>query len=142
MLQRSVKPAGTLTGRFPALLSWAMTRLVWIIIFALLIGALVIISLRSLPGTRVNQRLVEIEQAREALSRMFPDSRFRIQFSNPSPGVRNLVVTVQPGRADSSSVAAQVDSTESVVRRTVDLAGYDSLVVAVFDRVYRAVPAR
>ena len=119
-----------------------MTRLVWLIIFALLVGALVIISLKSLPGTRVNQRLVEIEQAREALSRMFPDSRFRIQFSTPNPGVRNLVVTIQPGQTDSSSVVAQVDSTESVLRRSVDLTGYDSLVLAVFDRVYRAVPAR
>ena len=119
-----------------------MTRLVWVIIFALLIGALVIVSLKSLPGTRVNQRLIEAEQARETLSRMFPDSRFRIQFSTPNPGVRNLVVTIQPGRADSSSVAAQVDSTESVVRRRIDLNGYDSLVVAVFDRVYRAVPTR
>ena len=112
------------------------------IIFALLIGALVIISLKSLPGTRVNQRLVEAEQARETLSRMFPDSRFRIQFSAPSPGVRNLVVTIQPGRADSSSIASQVDSAESVVRSRINLAGYDSLVFAVFDRVYRAVPAR
>ena len=112
------------------------------IIFALLVGALVMISLKSLPGTRVNQRLVEAERARETLSRMFPDSRFRIQFSAPNPGVRNLVVTIQPGRADSSSVAAQADSAESVVRREVDLTGYDSLVVAIFDRVYRAVPAR
>jgi hypothetical protein len=119
-----------------------VTRLVWVIIFALLIGALVIISLKSLPGTRVNRRLVEVAQAREALSRMFPDSRFRIQFSAPNPGVRSLVVTIQPGRADSSSVAAQVDSAESVVRRRVDLTGYDSLVLAVFDRVYRAVPTR
>jgi hypothetical protein len=119
-----------------------VTRLVWVIIFALLVGALVIISLKSLPGTRVNQRLVELEQARETLSRMFPDSRFRIQFSTPNPGVRNLVVTIQPGQTDSSSVAAQVDSTESILRRKVDLTGYDSLVLAVFDRVYRAVPAR
>ncbi len=119
-----------------------MTRLVWVIIFALLIGALVLVSIRSLPGARINQRLVEVEQARETLSRLFPDSRFRIQFSTPNPDVRNLVVTIQPGRADSSSVAEQADSAESVVRRRVDLADYDSLVVAVFDRVYRAVPAR
>jgi hypothetical protein len=119
-----------------------MTRLVWVIIFALLIGALVIISLKSLPGTRVNQRLVEAEQARETLSRMFPDSRFRIQFSTPNPGVRNLVVTIQPGQTDSSSVAAQVDSAESVLRRKANLTGYDSLVVAVFDRVYRSFPTR
>jgi len=118
-----------------------VTRLVWVIIFALLIGALVIISLKSLPGTRVNRRLVEVAQAREALSRMFPDSRFRIQFSTPKPGVRNLVVTIQPGRTDSSSVADQVDSVESVVRHGVDLAGYDSIVIAVFDRVYRRAPA-
>ncbi len=119
-----------------------MTRLVWVIIFALLIGALILVSLRSLPGARVSQQLVEVEQAREALSGLFPDSRFRIQFSTPNPDARNLVVTIQPGRTDSSSVAEQVDSAESVVRRRVDLAGYDSLVIAVFDRVYRAVPTR
>jgi hypothetical protein len=119
-----------------------VTRLVWVIIFALLIGAIVLFSLKSLPGTRVNQRLIEIEKARAALSALFPDSRFRVQLSNPNPGVRDLVVTIQPGRADSSSVAAQVDSAESVVRRRVDLAGYDSLVIAVFDHVYRSVPAR
>ena len=119
-----------------------MTRLVWVIVFALLIGALVLISLKSLPGTRVNRQLVQAEQARETLSRMFPDSRFRIQFSTPNPGLHNLVVTIQPGRADSSSVVSEVDSAESVVRRRVDLIGYDSLVVAVFDRIYRAVPAR
>lgn len=119
-----------------------MTRLIWVIVFALLIGALIVISLKSLPGTRVNRQLVEAEQAHQTMSRMFPDSRFRIQFSTPNPGVRNLVVTIQPGRADSSSIAAQVDSAESVVRQRVDLTPYDSLVVAVFDRVYRAVPAR
>ena len=102
-----------------------MTRLVWVIIFALLIGALILVSIRSLPGARINQRLVEVEQARETLSRLFPDSRFRIQFSTPNPDVRNLVVTIQPGRADSSSIAEQADSAESVVRRRVDLADYD-----------------
>ena len=120
-----------------------MTRLIWVILFAVLVGALVIFSLKSLQtGTRLKQHLAEVAGARETLSGMFPDSRFRIQFSTPNPGVRNLVVTIQPGRADSSSVAAQVDSAESVVRRRVDLSEYDSLVVAVFDRVYRAVPVR
>jgi hypothetical protein len=119
-----------------------MTRLVWVIIFALLIGALGYITLKSLSGTRANPQLAQVVQAHDILARLFPDSRFRIQFSKPGPGVRNLVVTIQPGRADSSSVAEQVDSTESVVRRSVDLAGYDSLVVAVFDRVYRTVPMR
>lgn len=119
-----------------------MTRLIWVIIFAVLVGALVIVSLRSLPGTRVNRQLVEIGQARETLSRMFPDSRFRVQLSKPAPGVRNLVVTIQPGRADSASVAAQVDSAESVTRQKVDLSNYDSLVIAIFDRAHRAVPAR
>jgi hypothetical protein len=119
-----------------------MTRLVWVIIFAVLIGALILISLKSLPGTRVSRQLAEVQQTHDILARRFPDSRFRIQFSTPHPDVRNLVVTIQPGRADSASVAAQTDSAESIVRRTVDLSRYDSLVVAVFDRVYRAVPVR
>jgi hypothetical protein len=120
-----------------------VTRLIWVIVFAVLVGVIVVFSLKTMQtGNKLNQRLAEVEQARKTLSGMFPDSRFRIQFSTPNPGVRNLVVTIQPGRADSSSVAAQVDASESVVRRRVDLTGYDSLIVAVFDRVYRAVPAR
>jgi len=120
-----------------------MTRLIWVIIFAVLVGALVVFSLKSMQtGARINRRLAEVQQAREALSRMFRDSRFRIQLSTPTPDVRNLVVTIQPGRVDSASVAAQVDSAESVTRQKVDLASYDSLVIAVFDRVYRTVPAR
>ena len=119
-----------------------MTRLIWVIVFAVLIGALVIISLKSLPGARVNRQLVQVAQAREVLSRLFPDSRFRIQYSTPNPGVRNLVVTIQPGRTDSASIVMQVDSAESVVRHKVDLSGYDSLVIAVFDRIQRTVPAR
>jgi hypothetical protein len=120
-----------------------VTRLIWVILFAVLVGALVVFSLKSMQtGTKLNQRLAEVQQAREALSGMFPDSRFRIQFSAPKPGIRNLVVTVQPGHADSSAVARMVEAAESIVRRKVDLTGYDSLVVAVFDSVYRAVPAR
>jgi hypothetical protein len=134
--------AGTLTGPPQRLSLITVTRLIWVLIFAVLVGALVLISLRSLPGTRVNRQLAQAEQARGALARLFPDSRFRVQFSAPSRNVRNLVVTIQPGRADSSEIAAQVDSTESVVRRDVDLSGYDSLVIVIFDRVYRSVPTR
>jgi hypothetical protein len=120
-----------------------MTRLIWVIVFAVLVGALLVFSLKAMQtGNKVTRRLGEIEQARETLSGMFPDSRIRVQFSVPKPGVRNLVVTIQPGKADSSAVARMVDSSETVVRRKMDLTGYDSLVVAVFDRVYRAVPAQ
>jgi len=120
-----------------------MTRLIWVILFSVLVGALVIFSLKSLQtGTRLNQHLAEVARAREALSGMFPDSRFRIQFSTPKPDIRSLVVTIQPGHADSGAVVQMVDSAESVVRRGVALTGYDSLVVAVFDSVYRTVPAR
>jgi hypothetical protein len=120
-----------------------MTRLIWVIVFAVLVGAMLLFFARSMQtGTKLNQRLVEVQQAREALSGAFPDSRFRVQFSAPRPGVRNLVVTIQPGQADSGAVARMVEAAESVVRRKVDLTVYDSLVVAVFDSVYRAVPAR
>ncbi len=119
-----------------------MTRLIWVIIFVVLVGALLLITLKSLPGTRVSRQLAEIQQAHDVLARRFPDSRFRIQFSAPDSNIRNLVVTIQPARTDSASVATQLDSAESIVRRTVDLSRYDSLVVAVFDRVYRAVPVR
>ena len=120
-----------------------MTRLIWVIVFAVLVGAVLLFFARSMQtGTKLNQRLAEVQQTRETLSGMFPDSRFRVQFSAPKPGIRNLVVTIQPGHADSSAVAQMVEAAESVVRRKVDLTGYDSLVVAVFDSVCRAVPAR
>jgi hypothetical protein len=120
-----------------------VTRLIWVILFAVLVGAILLFSLKTMQtGNKLNQRLAEVEQAREALSGMFPDSRFRIQFSAPKPGVRNLVVTIQPGNADSGAVARMVESAETVVRRKVDLTGYDSLIVAVFDSVHRTVPAR
>ena len=116
--------------------------MVWVIIFVLLLGALAIFSLKSLPGTRMNKQAVEAALAQRYLSGEFPDSRFRVQFSTPNPGVRNLIVTIQPGRSDSAAIAEEADSAESVIRRKVDLTHYDSLVIAVFDRVYRAVPAR
>jgi len=120
-----------------------VTRLIWVILFAVLVGVLVVFSLRTMQtGTRLNQRLAGIQRARETMSGMFPDSRFRIQFSTPHPGVRNLVVTIQPGHPDSGTVARMVEAAESVARRKIDLTGYDSLVVAVFDSVYRSVPAR
>ncbi len=120
-----------------------MTRLIWVILFAVLVGVLLVFSLKAMQtGNKLTRRLGEVEQARETLSGMFPDSRFRIQFSAPKPGVRNLVVTIQPGHSDSVGVARMVGSAESVVRGKVDLTGYDSLVVAVFDSVYRTVPAR
>ncbi len=120
-----------------------MTRLIWVIVFAVLVGAVLLFFAKSMQsGTRVNERLAEVARAHQALSGMFPDSRFRIQFSTPKPNLRNLVVTIQPGRADSSSVTMQVESTEAVVRRNVNLSGYDSLVIAVFDSIHRTVPAR
>jgi hypothetical protein len=120
-----------------------MTRLIWVILFAVLVGALVLFSLKSMQtGTKLNQRLGELEQTRETLSGMFPDSRFRVQFSAPKQGIRNLVITIQPGHADSGTIARMAESAESVARRNIDLTGYDSLVVAVFDSVYRAAPAR
>ena len=120
-----------------------MTRLIWVIVFAVLVGAVLLFFARSMQtGTKLNQQLAGIQQAREALSGMFPDSRFRIQFSAPKPGIRNLVVTIQPGQTDSGAVARMVDSAETVSRRKIDLTGYDSLVVAVFDSVCRTVPAR
>jgi hypothetical protein len=120
-----------------------MTRLIWVIVFAVLVGAMLLFFARTMQsGSRVSERLAEVASARQALTGMFPQDRIRIQQSQPRPGIRNLVVTIQPARTDSTSVQAVVAAAESVVRSKVSPAGFDSLVVAIFDRVERSVPLR
>jgi hypothetical protein len=119
------------------------TRLVWVILFAVVVGLLAFFSLRSLQsGAPANALVVRLAATQQALGRGLPDNRFRVQLSRPTDDVRNLVVTIQPARTDSATIAALVDGTERIVREETDLSGFDSLVIAVFDRVVRTVPAR
>ena len=118
-----------------------MTRLIWVIVLALLVGALLLFLVKTMQsGMKANPQLAEIAAAHQQLSASFPDSRFRIQLSRPAPNVRNLVVTIQPGKADSARLTAMVETAAATVRGKVDLSGYDSLLVAVFDSVWRSEP--
>lgn len=118
-----------------------MTRLIWVIVLALLVGALLLFLVKTMQsGIKANPQLADIAAAHQQLSSRFPDSRFRIQLSRPAASVRNLVVTIQPGKADSARLAAMVELAAATVRGKVDLSGYDSLLVAVFDSVWRSEP--
>jgi hypothetical protein len=120
-----------------------MTRVIWVIIAVLVVGIVFLFLVRiARSGSSAGARLTEISRAHGELAARFPDSRFRIQLSRPRPEVRNLVVTIQPGRADSARLVEMVESTISVLRSRVELTGYDSLLVAVFDSVWRSEPAR
>jgi hypothetical protein len=118
-----------------------MTRLIWVVILVLLLGVLFLFFARTMQsGAKANPRIAEISAVQQELSSRFPDSRFRILISRPGPEVRNLVVTIQPGKADSARLAEMVESSIAVLRSRIKLVGYDSLLVAVFDSVWRAEP--
>jgi len=119
------------------------TRLVWVLLFAVAVGLLVLFSLRSIqPGTAAGRLVARMAAAQESLARRYPDSGFRLQLVRPAPGVTNLVVTVRPPHADSTLVAALIEDMELVVRQYLDPDRFDTLVLAVAGKVVRTVPAR
>jgi hypothetical protein len=118
------------------------TRLVWVILFAVVVGLMLLFLTRSVQsGSRVGRLVEQMAATQQTLTREYPDSRFRVQVLTPRRSVRELVVSIQPGRADSASTATIAESTLAVVRRTVDLSGFDSLVVTVSGKAVRSVPA-
>jgi hypothetical protein len=120
-----------------------MTRLVWVVIFAVLVTLLAVWSMKTLQsGSKLTGRLAEVQQAHDDLVKQYPDSRFKLQLSSPKTGIRNIVVTVQPNSSDSAFLDRMADSTITIIRNSMNLSGLDSIVVAVFDRPFRTAPAR
>ncbi len=118
-----------------------MIRLFWIIIFVLLTAAALLVLARSWTADRpLNRRLVAIARSGEELGRRFPGHRFRVQISSPGPGRREVVLTVDPGAADSALLAVLPDSAADWLLGHLDLEGFDSLRVALFDSVVRTRP--
>jgi hypothetical protein len=118
-----------------------MTRLLWVIIFALAVGAVLLIFARAFTtADPVSRRLVAIARSGEELGRRFPGHRFRVQVSSPGPNRREVVLSIQPGAADSAELAALPDSAADWLLGRLDLEDFDSLRVALFDSVVRTRP--
>jgi hypothetical protein len=118
-----------------------MTRLLWTVIFVLITAVLLLSLARSWTvGRPLNRRLVAIARSGEELDRRFPGHRFRVQVSSPGPGRREVVLSIQPGPADSALLAVLPDSAADWLLGRLDLEGFDSLRVALFDSVVRTRP--
>jgi hypothetical protein len=116
-------------------------RLLWFFI-TIIIAALVLLALARAwsVGKPTNRRIVAIARAGADLGQRFPGHRFRVQVSAPAPGRRDVVLTIQPGKADSAALAVLPDSAADWLVGRLDLSGFDTLYVAMFDSVVRARP--
>lgn len=106
--------------------------MMWIVILVLLAGALLLLMVRSAPkpGTGPSRLLADIGRARAELGAAYPDAQFMIKSASPAARVRNLVVFIVPGKADSASAERMADSALTVASRIFDLRGFDSVIVA------------
>lgn len=120
-----------------------MTRMMWIVILVLLVGALLLLMVRSArPGTGTNRLLADIRRAHDELVAQYPNAQFMIQSASPAPRVRNLVVFIVPGKADSAAAERMADSALIVARNIFDLRGFDSVIVALNGVAVRGEPTR
>ncbi len=120
------------------------TRLVWVILFAVAVGLLVLFSLRSVQsGTTVSRLVAQTAAAQESLARKYPESSLSLlRTIQPAPGVTNLVVDVRPPKTDSTPIATFLADVELVVRQNLDLNQFDTLLLCVAGQVVRIMPAR
>ncbi|MEO0078303.1 MAG: hypothetical protein ABIK86_04800 [candidate division WOR-3 bacterium] len=119
------------------------TRLVWVVLFAVVVGLLVLFSLRSLQsGTAANKLVTGMSAAQQLLARQHPDIRFELRLARPAPGIVNLVVNIEPPHTESTLVTTLVSDAEEAVRQSVGLTRFDTLVIAIASTITRIVPAR
>ncbi len=119
-----------------------MTRLIWVILFAVVVGLMLLFLVRAFQsGTGINQHLEQLNAARLNLEERYTGSSISFRARPSGSGGRNLAVIVEPDHAAPDEMA---DSILAVVRRDVDLTGYDSVVVMIADSAIRAaaVPGR
>ena len=106
------------------------TRLVWVILFAVAVGLVLLFLMRSFQSAPAANRLArQMAAAQQALSLQFPGTRFQLQVRTIVPATRVLVISVQPAGADSTARAAMAETAFAIVQRMVDLARFDSLEV-------------
>jgi hypothetical protein len=116
-----------------------MTRLIWVLVFAVLVGAVLLFFAKSFrAGSGVNELMAEISAAQSLLARQYPQANVTIRSAQSRPGVRNLVVFVAPGAADSAAAERMADSALMVVAAAVNPRGFDSLIVALDGVAVRA----
>lgn len=116
-----------------------MTRLIWVLVFAVLVGAVLLFFAKSFrAGSEVNSLMAEVAAARSLLVRQYPQADITIRSAVPRKGVRNLVVFVAPREEDSAAAERMADSALAVVGSVVSPRGFDSLIVALDGVAVRA----
>lgn len=117
--------------------------MMWIVILVLLVGALLLFMTRSAkPDTGTNRLLADIQRAHNELVGQYPGAQFMVKSASPAPRVRNLVVFIVPGEADSAAAERMADSALVVARSVFDLRGFDSVIVALNGVAVRGEPTR
>ncbi len=115
--------------------------MIWVVVFVLLTAVVLVVLARAWSAGRpFNRQVVALARSGESLGRRFPGHRFRAQVSAPDSGRREVVLTIQPGAADSAALAALPESAADYLLSRLDLAGFDSLRVALFDSVVLVRP--
>jgi hypothetical protein len=119
-----------------------VTRLIWVILFAVIIGLLAVFTLRMLQsGAKPTADMLDLAAARAELEQRYPRAWFEIRVVTPEENVRNLVVKVEPGR-ESADPDAMLNNVVTIVEDEIDLSGLDSLLVLYNDSLARALALR
>jgi len=119
-----------------------MTRLIWVILFAVIIGLLAIFTMRGLQqSTNAALGAEELDKARRELEHRYPRAFFTVRLHVPAPKVRNLAVTVRPGPY-AGELDAMLDRVQTILEDELDLATYDTLKVYVADSLARTLLLR
>jgi len=119
-----------------------MTRLIWVILFAVIIGLLAIFTIRGLQqGTNAALGAEDLDKARRELEHRYPRAYFTVRLLLPAPKVRNLMVTVRPGPYV-AELDAMLDRVQTILDDELDLGTYDTLKLLVADSLARTLPLR
>ena len=118
-----------------------MTRLMWVILFAVVVGFLLLFLARTYQsGSKVNVRLEQLSRLQGVLEARHPELAFRFRIATPGPANRTLVAVVEPRTPGSALPAGLADSVLFAIRRDVGLKGIDSLFVALGESIVLREP--
>ncbi len=117
-----------------------MTRLIWVIIFAVIVGLLLLFTLRSLQrGTSAALGVQELDNARRELEHRFPRAEFTIRLSVTGPDARAVLVNVRPGPY-ADRLDSLLDRSRSILEDELAGSGFDSVKLFVADSLCCALP--
>jgi len=117
-----------------------MTRLIWVILFAVAVGLLTVFGLRLIrTGAGPTALVLDLGAVRREMKGQFPRADFEIRVVTPAKGRRNLVLRIEPGR-EPATPDRMLGYAEAAVREEVNTTGFDSLFLFISDSLARSLP--